>query len=170
MFRVRIDVSESLSQIESVNRRLTRTEVADGLQLIGIALLSEIKLDFEKKSKGGTGASGIKWKALKESTIIRKNKRAGKKAFRDLSQSQINVDRGLLRSSVTPGFTSAEGGNVLEVDTAGLSVTVGYGMEYAEYVDVKRTLIPEELPVEWIDTIEETLTTWGQNILDAEMD
>lgn len=55
--------------------------IASGFKArLGMALLTEIKLDFITKSRGGIGRDGIKWPPLKRSTIAqRRTSRAEKK-------------------------------------------------------------------------------------------
>lgn len=48
------------------------------LQELGQELLSLQRLDFEVKSRGGTGIDGTKWKPLAESTLLRKARKSAK--------------------------------------------------------------------------------------------
>lgn len=125
-------------------------EQKDHMEVIGLYLVSEVKLDFEKKSRGGT-SFGVKWKPLKESTEIRKaQKKSGYKHEKGKSPptSQINVDTGLLRNSPSPGY-SFGGRQAFRVDAH--QVTVSYAREYDKHVDEARPLIPDETPKEWTD-------------------
>ena len=47
------------------------------LEVIGIQLLSHIKLAYIEKSRGGTGEDGISWAPLKVSTILARLRKAG---------------------------------------------------------------------------------------------
>jgi hypothetical protein len=129
------------------------------MEEVGLYLVSECKLDFEKKSRRGTSLN-IRWKELAESTERQKARRGGWKGKPDEKPpaSQIGVDKGLLRNSQQPGFAASGGRDVFE--TRQDSVTVGYGMEYAKYFDEKRTLIPDPAPKEWIDECEAIVSDW----------
>lgn len=140
-------------------------ESKDHMEVIGVYLLSEVKLDFETKSRGGT-SNNIKWEPLKESTERAKARKGGwKPKSKDDKppKSQINVDTGLLRNSPSPGFTASDFAK--QYDITENSVTVGYGMNYAEHVDEKRTLIPDETPKEWIEEAEEMTKEWLEEMI-----
>lgn len=141
----------------------------DVLELVGMSLLSDVRLDFEKKSRRGT-SHGIKWKELTDARERQKARRGGWKGGKNDTppQSQINVDTGLLRNSSTPGFTHEGGGNVLKIEQH--SVTVGYGREYAKYVDEIRQLIPDEAPKEWVEECELIVQEWAGELIREALD
>ena len=158
----------------AIERR--RTEL---MSVLGTRLLSEAQKAFQDKSRGGRGSDGITWKKLAASTIERKTRRGrrndkrrktkGGKARPPAGSTNIGVDTGLLRASAQPGFsgtaTTADGqrrtaSNVFIVNER--SVTVGYAREYAEYFDAVRPLMPDVLPKEWQDALNES----AQNFLD----
>lgn len=56
-------------------QRLMMARQAELMELLGIQYLSLVKQDFEVKSRGGTGAGGIKWAELKASTLLRRLRR-----------------------------------------------------------------------------------------------
>lgn len=131
----------------------------DVLGEVGVYLQSEIRIDFEEKSRGRT-SHGVKWKELTEERERQKARGGGWKGGPDAKppKSQINVDKGLLRNSSTPGFASTGGKDLFDVRQD--SVTVGYGMEYAKYVDELRPLIPDPAPKEWVEESEKIVAEW----------
>lgn len=59
---------------------------------VGVAVLSQVQQDFVRKSRGGTGKDGIKWKPLAPSTIARRRTTRGelrKLGYR--SRKRINL-------------------------------------------------------------------------------
>ncbi|WP_437187602.1 hypothetical protein SH668x_001003 [Planctomicrobium sp. SH668] len=128
----------------------------DVLTAIGTELLGYIAEDFEAKSRGKVGAGGIQWDPLTAARIKQKAKRAKKGD----TSTQIGIDTGVMANSISPKFAppDGQGGNVFEV--TGHAVEVGYGRTYAKHFDKLRTLIPEELPQDWIDGCEEIVQAW----------
>ena len=106
---------------------------------------------------------------LKTATTAAKRKGLMEKIqkARAIPKSQIGVDRGLLRNSVTPGYASPDGngGNILIVE--GSRVTVGYGRSYADYFDAVRKLMPDDSnpPEAWQQGIDRIVTDWVNDIL-----
>ena len=129
------------------------------MEAVGLYLISEIKLAFEDKSRRRT-VHGLKWKELKKETERAKARKGGWKGGPKATppQSQIGVDRGLMRNSVNPGFASTGGKDLF--DNRGESITVGYGMKYAKYFDEDRELIPDPVPKEWIEEAELMTQDW----------
>lgn len=86
-----------------------------------------------------------------------------------IQKSQIGVDTGLLRNCVKPGFsgshkrTGIPGANILQVD--GNRVVIGYGVEYADYFDDVRPLMPNTLPEPWEKSIEDIMDKWAADIM-----
>ena len=158
MLEFSINTGELNRQLSELPGELLDSQ-KDLMEEVGMYLVSECKLDFEKKSRRGTSLN-IHWKELAESTERQKARKGGWKGKPDESppKSQIGVDRGLLRNSQQPGFASSGGRDVFDAKSD--SVTVGYGMEYAKYFDEKRTLIPDPAPKEWIDECESIVSEW----------
>ena len=157
--------------------------MAELLQEVGVSVLSNARLDFETKSRGGSGAGGITWAPLKPSTEAKKARRGrkpgktkkGKTRKRDrvtgshARTSQIGVDTGMLRNSAGPGFQGPDGkgGNILEVNQH--QVTVGYGRTYAQYFDEggrgpARPLLPDPVPDEWLKEIDAIVSDWTDDV------
>lgn len=68
-------VIRQLSQMLT-GQRPDRAGVARGVFLaVGVAALSDVKADFVRKARGGTGEDGVKWQPLKPETIA--NRRVG---------------------------------------------------------------------------------------------
>jgi len=148
--------------------------LASLMQQVGVYVLQEQKFNFEAKSRGGTGADGVKWKPLTQTTeflkqtryisktrkkdetgFTEKQKAAALKNRRKMraklnakmgpfKRSQIGVDRGLLRNSVKPGYAGPDGKGGNILTVNGNRVTVGYGREYAKFFDATRPLLPSE--------------------------
>lgn len=109
--------------------------------------------------------SGVEFRNKKGKALAKKDKKYGKgtllkvakqdtlKQSVSVSGYMIGVDRGLQRSSASPGFHSEEGGNVFEQND--VSVTVGYGMNYSGHFDLHRKLFPDILPEPWFKELEE---------------
>lgn len=156
MYRVHFPLAD-LKRAARNNQQAIEQEIADILEVLGIQLLSLIQLDYEVKSRGGSGAGGVTWKPLKPETAKRKGRRGRRNRNRRTSgrrrpragQTAIGVDTGLQRASATPGYRApdGEGGNVFELGAT--DVTVGFGRSYSQYFDDERELIPEPLPMQW---------------------
>lgn len=172
------------SQIAKVINDFDRKQAAM-LQEVGTKVLSLQQVDFERKSRRGQGDDGVVWAPLAESTERRKFLKGVKKPRRrkdgtrakksmpagTVPRSQIGVDTGIMRNSVTPGYKApdGDGGNILEV--SGNSVTVGYGREYAPWFDQgngrapARPLMPEKMPQKWQESVEKVVDDWVQDIV-----
>ena len=127
------------------------------MQVLGIKILSYVKVSYEQKGRGGTGLDGIKWEPLKPETIKRKNARANpvrevtdaegnKKKKRkpkkqkettktgkkrpSANSNQIGVDFGLQRASASPGFLGPDPNpdNPLGPDTGNVFEIKGVGV------------------------------------------
>lgn len=69
------DMIRQLSQMLTGSRP-DRDGIARGVFLaVGVAALSDVKADFVRKARGGTGEDGVKWAPLKPETIA--NRRVG---------------------------------------------------------------------------------------------
>lgn len=169
MARARLDTSELLKVPKIAEAIKGRRR--DLLKLLGTRLLSENRKDFQKKSTGGVGLDGIKWKPLAESTIARKSRRGKKNAKRKTTAggitrptagAVIGVDTGLLRASSQPGFAKSEtkdgktrrASNVFIVKPN--EITIGYAREYADFFDSERKLFPERIPPGYAKALDET--------------
>lgn len=165
MLSLSVNIDELNREINALPEEIAK-EQKDHMDVVGLFLVSEAKLDFEEKSREGT-SHGIKWDPLKESTEIRKAKKNSNykhEKGKSPPKSQINVDRGLLRNSQTPGFSHPEHVELYKVAEQG-EVTVGYGMDYAKYVDEKRQLLPDEAPKEWVDECELMTLEWLEELI-----
>ena len=61
---------------------------------LGVAALSDIKADYVRKAKGGTGEDGVKWKPLSPITIQKRRKGAvkpGEKKARTLKRLELKL-------------------------------------------------------------------------------
>lgn len=177
MIRISVEGRTALNLRNAV--RDLDQRMAELLQEVGVSVLSDAKRDFEVKSRRGTGADGVRWAELQESTEKKKARRgrkprktkSGKPRKRDavtgakFGQSQIGVDKGLLRNSSKPGFTGPDGkgGNILTVE--GHAVTVGFGRDYATYFDAKRPLLPADLPQKWSEAVDAIVDDWITDVL-----
>ncbi len=63
---------------------------------IGVALLSQVQIDFLTKSRGGIGRDGIKWKPLKPATIAQRRVTAGERKAAGIKGKRT---RGLLTAA-----------------------------------------------------------------------
>lgn len=163
MLIVRVTDNRTSEALRSVPA-IMESEQRDHMESIGLYLVSECKIDFEAKSRGGESHK-IKWKSLNPSTERAKARKGGWKGATSETppSSQINVDTGLLRNSQTPGFSALGADD--EFRASEESVTVGYGMKYAKYVDEVRTLIPNETPKEWVEECEKMTQEWLEELI-----
>jgi hypothetical protein len=150
-----------------------RTDKAEIVKAIGVQVLSLNQKDYRTLSRGGVGSDGRKWKLLDPKTIARKSRRGRKAGSKKRTfvgnllpsgkVSAIGIDTGLQFASGNPGFTSAEGGNILvqRID----SITVGYGRRYSKYFDLVRKLMPDILPASWRAAIDKTVAAWMAKII-----
>lgn len=167
MLSITVDTGELSRQLAELPGELADNQ-KDLMEEVGMYLVSELKLDFEKKSNRGT-SNGIKWKELDPATERQKARKGGWKGKPGETppQSQIGVDKGLLRNSQNPGFATVGGRDVF--DARQDQVTVGYGMEYAKYFDDARPLIPEEAPKEWTEEVEAIVSEWFADEIDKRL-
>lgn len=143
------------------------------LTALGTELLALIQIAYDEKSSGRSGSDGVTWKPLKAETRRRKvrkglanERRLAGAGFAGLAgQTTIGVDTGLQRASGMVGFAASDGkgGNIFSVGAN--DVTVGYGREYSVYFDRLRTLIPENLPPEWVEYLEGVAVEFAEMIL-----
>jgi hypothetical protein len=83
---------------------------------------------------------------------------------------QIGIDTGLQANSARPGYVTPDGkgGNVLKLTDT--EVTIGYGRSYSEYFDRHRKLLPEIMPAEWIEALEEIVAHEGGRVVQQTFD
>ena len=176
----------SYDEAKEISRRLARimvgqgvagSEVARGVNLaIGVAALSDIKADFVKKARGGTGEDGVKWAPLKPATIARRRAtkadlRNHKKGKIKLSERQVEIlrDTGVLPNSLSPGQLGGgalptnysppgvEGGDAQVLRTVADGCFVGTTVPYAyvhQHGSKKRNIparpfLPRVIPAKW---------------------
>jgi hypothetical protein len=172
VFNVKFDTDAIRERLTDAEQAIER-DLPNLLELVGVQVLSFVSLDYDTKSRGGTGTDGIAWKPLAASTIAKKSVR-GKinekrkttksgKARPGVGSSAIGIDTGLQRASASPGFAAAGGGNVLNVTPR--AVTVGFARSYSKYFDAERPLLPERLPAAWEREIEELAVTRLERLL-----
>lgn len=174
MFRIRLPLKEYRDAVKR-NRKAVEDGVTDMLEVLGLELLGLIQLDYEVKSRGGAGASGEAWKQLDPKTIKRKQRRGRRNRRRRQTRSgrqrpaadavAIGIDTGQQRNSAVPGFqgNDGQGGNVFELRSA--DITVGFGRVYSTYFDEERELIPDPLPEEWKERLDETAEEFMEEIV-----
>lgn len=178
MFYVHMPIDEIHDALRATRNEVTQRQ-PELMEVLGVQILSNAQLDYRAKSRGGTGSDGIKWTPLADSTVERKNRRGKKKRGRrrrgsDASPTgktttDIGVDTGLQRNSAAPGYSGGDGkgGNVHEFDA--LHVTVGFGRTYSEYFDDDRPLLPDPMPPEWVDELNDIVNDHYTEILDKEL-
>lgn len=179
MARVIFPVSEMVQQARQLQGRLEEDR-RSLLNILGVQLLSLEKQNFEKKSRGGTGDEGVRWKPLKQATIEKKG-RSGRPNERrkttlsgkrrpTVGSSQIGVDTGLMRNSSSPGFRGTkqvgketrQSANLFDIRAS--EVTVGYNSNYAKHFDAQRPLMPERVPRQWQETLDRRAQEWADRI------
>lgn len=176
----------SYDEAKAISRRLASimagegkdgTDIARGVNLaIGSAALSDIKADFVRKARGGTGEDGVKWAPLQPATIA--GRRATKQDLRNhakgkvlLSQRQVEIlrDTGILLNSLSPGQLgggafpnsysppNGEGGKEQILKTVADGVQVGTTVPYAGVHQhgapsrniPARPFLPHKIPDKW---------------------
>lgn len=179
MARVIFPIDAMVSQAREAQGRMEEDR-RNLLNILGVQLLSLEKQNFEKKSRGGTGEDGVRWKPLKQSTIEKKGQRGKPNERRKTTRSgkarpvagssQIGVDTGLMRNSSTPGFRGSKtvGKETRQsstlFDLRATEVTVGYNSNYAKHFDAQRPLMPERIPRKWQDTLDRRAQEWVDRI------
>lgn len=175
----------SSQPIEELKRKARKAEVnlsnqaTQLLEVLGIQLLSFVKLAYNEKARGGVGSDGIVWQDNKPATKKAKNRRGKSRSSRTGPRSrkgstsrpsagsvEIGVDTGLQRASATPGFKApdGDGGNILEI--VDLEVIVGFARSYSVFFDETRPLLPTVLPVPWTEALDGLTTQWAEHQLE----
>jgi hypothetical protein len=93
---------------------------------------------------------------------VRKQNKDASKNVAPSGAYQIGVDTGLQLNTLQPGYQGS-GGSSIEYDNLG--VTVGAAMNYSEYFDKWRPIIPEVLPEKWIKELEDLIQIEGTKIV-----
>lgn len=83
---IRFPENELVATVRNLQGRLEQDR-RNLLNILGVQLLSLEKQNFEKKSRGGTGEDGVKWRPLNHETIIRKNLRGKRNVRRKATPS-----------------------------------------------------------------------------------
>lgn len=103
---------------------------------LGVDLLTELKLAYIAKSRGGTDEAGITWQPLAESTIRSRRKggaaRGGNDEYGD-GQVEILRDTGRLLNSLSPMVEGGAAGPDQLFTVGAGRVRVGTTVEYAKY-------------------------------------
>ncbi len=164
------NLGEAQAAVDAVAASI-QTELPKVVKVLGVQLLSFVRLNFREKSRGGGGMDNTPWKPLAASTIAmkmgkstakrnrarksQKTKVGGKK--RPLGGVAIGIDTGILFSSSVPGYSAPDGGgNIFVLDPTNLQVKVGFSRKYATYFDMVRPLIPKLIPPAWQAKLEAT--------------
>jgi hypothetical protein len=112
----------------------SRRKVQKAREAFDVAVATELKRlaeeDFDKRSRGASGATGRKWKRLAPSTVQKKG------------STIIGIDQGDLVNSLK-----------VTVNNRGISAT--YAAPHAGYFDEERPLLPSSLPMTWERKLEE---------------
>lgn len=149
---IRSNIPQVSAQIRQAAAHVEATAGPAVLKVVGIQLLAWAKVDYVSRSRGKADAAGNKWRPIKPETVDNRNRRLA--AFKALKTRdsrrrflqnargkgfQIGVDRGLLLASLQ----LAGKGNVFEA--AGLMLTFGTNIEYAEFYDAGRPILFENM-------------------------
>jgi phage gpG-like protein len=137
---------------------------------IGNAVLKLIQDDFLVKSKGGTGAGGVAWAPLKESTLERRRRKG-------IEHEEILKQTESLLESLTPDQNNAVdavriAGQVFEYAVG--SITVGTDIPYADYHQNGTAYMPPrpivplsgDLPVEWESAVDQAIEEAFQVVIE----
>ncbi len=194
--RVDFPGAELAAGVDSVAIAL-REHRQEVLENVGEQLLALVQQAYIDKAHGGTGSDGIKWaqlkvagvrgrlrrkelkskKAIKASkprqragTILSKGKAKSKTGNVSPGAHEIGVNTGFQKNSAQPGYQGpdAKGGNidkVLDED----SLLIGFGRSYSQYFDKHRPLLPEVIPPEWLEKLEQLISKDGGQILADEL-
>lgn len=172
-----ITVESNVSQqTEKVKREIVRRR-GELLNVLGVQLLSNTLLAYNDKARGLTGEDGIRWKPLDPKTIKAKQRRGrGRSRSRrsrrgsegglagptGSTSTMIGVDTGLQRAAASPGYTGPD--QVRNVDEQLNEVTVGFNRSYSEYFDVDRPLMPNDLPRDWENELDDIVQSHYEEI------
>ena len=156
--------------VDEVSTRLSsdRREV---LEALGTELLKLAREAYLVKARGGTGSDGIKWDAIQLRSLRRRQRRGSTPVKTDAGTRtrltnradnqtkriapsdgnyEIGRDTDRLLNSLQPG----SGQNMTLEETA---VVVRSGTAYSDYFGKSRPILPETVPAEWRDGLEELL-------------
>lgn len=142
MFKVELPTESIRRRANDAQREMTsgREEL---LHSVGARLVRLAKESFLVRSRGGTSV-GIQWKTLSE---------ARDKAKRRKGQpDEIGIASGKLLESAQ--YT---------IDSEGVSVD--FHASYAFAFEELRPLLPEQLPKDWQDELEDLVLDWSEDIL-----
>lgn len=165
-FKLSHTIVQLKKDAEAAAKKLEEQDaLKDIYQVLGIQLLSFAQLDYREKSRGGGGSDGSTWKPITAATQKAKQRRGRKQP------AAIGIDTGLQLNSAQPQFKASDGkgGNVFNVDPL-QGVTVGFGREYSEFFDEKRKLMPDVLPQEWRDALDELVVDWADTLVKEELE
>lgn len=174
--------------------RQRRREV---LESVGQQLLALAHQAYIDKARGGTGSDGIKWAPLKVATVLGRLRRKELKSKKVIKRSkarhragtiltkgkaksnkgnfspgshEIGVNTGFQKNSARPGYQGPDGrGGNIDQMLDGDSLLTGFGRGYSEYFDKHRPLLPEILPSEWLEELEQLVAKDGGQILADEL-
>lgn len=112
-------------------------EKAEPVILMRVAekLIEILEADFANKSAGGTGGGGVKWDKTKEK-----------------SGQPIGVETGEMKRK-------------LQALKQGAGVEVLYATTWARHFDKLRTLIPDPLPPNWLEQLDEIIQPLAEQIV-----
>lgn len=131
--------------------RRAREQIARGrqrlLEMLGRQLVERTRESVETLSAGGQ-AAGIEWRPLDRDYLERKQ-RSGEPA--KIGQASGELFRSL-NSRITPG-----------------GVTVEFTAAHAVHFARRRPLLPDQLPEDWADDLENQVEDWGERILAIEI-
>lgn len=141
MFRIRFPYDEIAQHGREVQAEFIRQR-GELLQVLGIQLLSKVKLAFEEKSRGGTGADGIKWKPLTANTLLRRlQKRGAVSGFKTHGGGFRNGQKGTVakNSKTTKDILrSLETAGAIKINGAGKAGSIKKGTTFTVTNNAKR--------------------------------
>ncbi len=137
MLTLELDHRRVRQQLQELSQALDRQQ-PQTLAAIGRDLVTSAHRDFQTKSRGGTGADGVRWPAVTP-TEARRKARLGKRA--------IGVRTGELGDLANLRAT---------VVTDSVFVTF-QDQPKANYFNAQRPLLPSRLPTPWYRSADRTL-------------
>ncbi len=137
MFSVELDMTDARGQVTDLQAALARQR-PQLLAEIGRGLVEAAHRDFAVKSRGGTGADGVRWPVLTPEEARRKARHG---------QTRLGVRSGDMAAIII--YTSG-GPNAFGKLIPANEVVIDYADQpKANYFNARRSLLPSTLPDSW---------------------
>lgn len=117
-----------------------------------------------KPLSGGRGSARFRRGSTFQVTSSAKRKRGRKRISPGAGGYEIGVDSGLQINTLQPGKSGTAGPSKV---VQGNAVIVGAAMEYSQYFDEDRPIIPDVLPDIWVEELEAEAARFADEIMET---